>query len=104
MIYGGLGGQNSPQIEPKKLEFLPNFTILASGDPRGGSKRIIKILKAAFLFSVKEFDGSAALSLYTLIDHRRVSYIYKKYITRLRCSIGNSRNRAFFGTALTLAT
>ena len=76
------------------------------GVPRGdpwGPKKIIKILKAAFWFSVKAIASSAALSLYTLLDHRRVSYIYKKYIRCPRSTNDRSQNRARFGTALTLA-
>ena len=75
------------------------------GVPRGdpwGPKKILKILKAAFWFSVKAIASSAALSLYTLIDHRRVSYIYKKYIKCHRSTFDQSQNRARLGTALTL--
>ena len=53
------------------------------GVPRGdpwGPKKIIKILKAAFLFSVKAIASSAALSLYTLLEPLDACLIYIKNI------------------------
>ena len=93
----------------KKVQILTEFYDLTPWGRQGGplgsppQKKIIKILKAAFWFSVKALADSAALSLYTLIDHRRVSYIYIKYIRNIRSTFDGSQNRARLGRAVTVA-
>ena len=75
----------------KKVQILRFDPLGTTGGTPGVQKKIIKILKAAFWFSVKAIASSAALSLYTLLDHRRVSYIYKKYISMLRAPFTDPR-------------
>ena len=88
-ICSDLGRFRGVKMAPKrtkKVQILTEFYDLTPWGRQGGplgsppQKKIIKILKAAFWFSVKALADSAALSLYTPIrPPTRVLYIYKIY-------------------------